>query len=76
MTALQIEIFDLVTKASFILNKYLWQNSAAGFPFNIDGIANTEVWEEENHIWQLATSSCGHSRRDEKLRFYYSFNHR
>ena len=27
-------------------------------------------------MWQLATSSCGHNRRDEKLRFYYSFNHR
>ena len=43
---MQTETFDLVTKASLILHKYLTQNSAAGFLFIIDGIANIDVLEE------------------------------
>jgi len=43
---MQTETVDLVTKTSLFLHKYLRQNSAAELPFNIDGVANIEVWEE------------------------------
>ena len=46
LIALQTETVVLVTKAILILHKYLRQNSAAGLPFIIDGIANIEVWDE------------------------------
>jgi hypothetical protein len=37
---------DLVTNVTFMLYKYLRQNSSAGLPFIVDGMANIEVFDE------------------------------
>ena len=76
MTALQNQTLVLVIKAIFVLRSWMDQNFGAGLPYIRDVMADMEVCEEQNHTWQLGTTSCGHSIRGNKVDFIDIINHR
>jgi hypothetical protein len=43
---MQSETAVIMAVAIFLLHSYLMQNSAAGLPCIINGMANIEVWKE------------------------------
>jgi hypothetical protein len=58
-----------VTKAIFVLHSWLRQNSANSLISQTEWPIS-ECGKEENHIGQLATTSCEHNRINVKRLFY------